>query len=245
MCVNVMGQGSPSFNFTLEQANVEGVRNVALAAKEAGCERFIHVSAMAASPDSKSAWARSKWAGEQAVKEIFPDATILRPGSMFGEEDRLLARIAGQALAVPAWPLIDGAQAKRTPVAVDDVAEAIAVCIRDAATVGQTYDLGGPSSYTLEEVYDQIFAILDISPMKVPVPHQLMAIQGAIAQYLPTKPLTQDEVYLALEDEVPTAGNKTIADLGFVPQAMEARIGKILLRFKKHQIDARDAGVLM
>lgn len=245
VCVNVMGQSSPSFNFTLEEANVEGVRNVAKAAKEAGVERFIHVSAMAASPDSQSEWARSKWAGEQAVREIFPDATILRPGSMFGEEDRLLARIAGQALAFPAWPLIDGATAKRSPVAVDDVAEAIGVCIRDAGTTGGTYDLGGPSTYSLEEIYDKIFETLQISPTKVYAPHQVMALQGSVGQWLPTKPLTKDEVYLALEDEVASAGNKTFEDLGIVPQSMESRIGKILLRFKAHEIDARDAGVLL
>merc|ERR1719310_200867 len=169
--VNLMGQMTPSFNFTLEEANVEGVRNIALAAKEAGVERFIHISAMSANADSASEYSRSKAAGEAAVREIYPDATILRPGSMFGEEDRLLARMAGQALAFPAFPLTDGAQAKRTPIAVDDVAAAIGVCIRDAATTGQTYDLGGPSEYTMEEIYHQIFDSLQINPITVPVPH--------------------------------------------------------------------------
>lgn len=243
--VNAMGQQTPSFNFTLDEANVEGVRNIALAAKEAGVERFIHVSHMAANADSQSAYARSKAAGEAAVREIYPDATILRPGSMFGEEDRLLARIAGQALAFPAFPLVDGAQAKRTPIAVDDVAAAIGVCIRDSATAGQTYDLGGPKVYTMEEIYHQIFDSLGINPITVPVPHQIMALQGKIAQYMPTKPLTEDEVYLSLEDEVVSSGNKTITDLGIVPQAMEDRIGKILLRFKKVEISAKDAGVLL
>lgn len=72
-----------------------------------------------------------------------------------------------------------------------------------------------------------------------------MALQGSVGQWLPTKPLTKDEVYLALEDEVASAGNKTFEDLGIVPQSMESRIGKILLRFKAHEIDARDAGVLL
>jgi nucleoside-diphosphate-sugar epimerase len=62
--VNLMGQQTPSFNFTLDEANVEGVRNIALAAKEAGVERFIHISAMSASADSSSAYSRSKAAGE-------------------------------------------------------------------------------------------------------------------------------------------------------------------------------------
>ena len=59
-----MGQQTPTFNFTLEEANVEGVRAIAKAAKEAGVERFIHVSSLSADPNSKSEFARSKAAGE-------------------------------------------------------------------------------------------------------------------------------------------------------------------------------------
>jgi len=180
------------------------------------------------------------------VKEFYPDATILRPGSMYGDEDRMLARIAGQALASPVFPLIEGAQAKRSPISYEDVAEAIGICLRDPSTVGQTYDLAGPNVYTQEEVYDLIFQTLDISPFKVPVPHQVMALQGRIAQYLPMKPLTEDEVYLALEDEVVNPANKSSADLpDFAPKALEDKIGKHLLRFKAIQISAKDAGVLL
>merc|ERR1712216_771538 len=72
--VNLMGQQWPSFNFTLEEANVEGVRAIATAAKEAGVERFIHVSSLSASAGSRSEYAKTKAAGEQAVREIYPDA---------------------------------------------------------------------------------------------------------------------------------------------------------------------------
>lgn len=77
-------------------------------AKEAGVERFVHVSALGASEDSSSSFFRSKvcliarchgftltffvcaraqFAGEEAVKSIYPDATILRPAPVFGWED--------------------------------------------------------------------------------------------------------------------------------------------------------------
>merc|ERR1712159_983335 len=88
--INVVGQQSPSWNFTLEEANVDGPRAIAKAAKEAGIDRFIHVSALGASSDASSAWAKRKAAGEVAVREIYPDATILRPGSMFGPEDNFI-----------------------------------------------------------------------------------------------------------------------------------------------------------
>ena len=63
---------------------------IAQAAKNAGVRRFIHVSALEGRPDAASQFGKTKWAGEQAVKEIFPQATILRPATLFGYEDRLL-----------------------------------------------------------------------------------------------------------------------------------------------------------
>jgi len=244
--VNLMGQQWPSFNFSLQDANVEGVRAIATAAKEAGVERFIHISSMSASLDSGSDFAKSKAEGEAVVREIYPDATILRPGSMFGQEDRFLARIAGQAKAMPVFPLINGAQAKRTPIFVGDVAEAIGVCVRDGNTAGKTYELGGPDEFTMEEVYNKIFEAIGKQPYTVPVPHQIMAFQGRIMQMLPSAPQTKDEALLALEDEVVSDGALTIADLGIVPVALnQEMVNKMLTCFKPQQISAKDAGVLL
>merc|ERR1712216_117886 len=118
VCINLMGQQFATRNFSLEDANVEGVRQIALAAKAAGVERFVHVSALCANEESKSDFAKSKAEGEKVVKEIFPNATILGPGSMFGAEDRFLCRIAGQAAVLPVFPVIGGGKAKRTPIFV-------------------------------------------------------------------------------------------------------------------------------
>src|SRR5947208_7917727 len=57
-------------------------------AREAGAARFLHISAIGADPRSTSAYARSKAAGEQAVRDAFPTATILRPAIVFGPEDQ-------------------------------------------------------------------------------------------------------------------------------------------------------------
>src|SRR5579864_3407930 len=61
-------------------------------AKAAGAKRFVHISALGADPASSSAYARSKAAGEAAVRAAFPEATILRPGIVFGPEDDFFNR---------------------------------------------------------------------------------------------------------------------------------------------------------
>ena len=71
----------------------------------------------------ESGFATSKAAGEAAVKEIFPDATIVRPATMIGENDRFLCDNASMGKLFPVFPLVDGGHAKRSPVWVNDVAE--------------------------------------------------------------------------------------------------------------------------
>ena len=61
-----------------------GPARLARLAREAGAERFIHFSAIGADPRSSSAYARTKAAGEQAVQDAFPTATVLRPSIVSG-----------------------------------------------------------------------------------------------------------------------------------------------------------------
>ncbi len=63
---------------------------------------MVHVSAIGADADSASGYARSKAAGEAAVRAAFPCATILRPSVVFGPEDHFFNRFAsaGPAFAV-------------------------------------------------------------------------------------------------------------------------------------------------
>merc|ERR1711894_647734 len=77
-------------NFTFQQCNVDIPRTVAELCKEMQVDHMIHVSSAAANPDSSPEWARTKYEGEQAVKEAYPWATIIRPTQLFGPEDKLL-----------------------------------------------------------------------------------------------------------------------------------------------------------
>merc|ERR1719482_1886020 len=84
----------------------------------------MHVSAMAADAASPSEWARTKAAGEAAVLEEFPEATIVRPCTLFGWEDRLLnwfAGIAGMPGALV--PLVDDGASVLQPEYAFDVAK--------------------------------------------------------------------------------------------------------------------------
>src|SRR5437773_6412205 len=127
-------------------------------AREAGIARFIHISAIGADPRSTSAYARSKAAGEQAVRDAFPTVTILRPSIVFGPEDQFFNRFAALATVSPVLPLIGGGETRFQPVYVGNVADAVVRCIDDSSTAGHTYELGGPQVYTFRALIELLLA---------------------------------------------------------------------------------------
>lgn len=136
-----------------DRAHVQLAERVAAAATRAGVRRLLHMSALAADASAPSAYLRSKAAGEAAVREAFPDATIFRPSVIFGEGDSFLslfARIAGIAPVLPlACP-----DARFQPVWVEDVAAVMAEALLRSGSTGQSHDLCGPRVYTLEQLVD-------------------------------------------------------------------------------------------
>lgn len=121
-------------------------------------KRFIYISAAGADPNSHSRRLRTKWLGEQEVKEIYPDVTILRPTYIFNllHLNTTLAGKWGMQLKMFNRMnfVIEGMNSKVQPVFVNDIALAMMNCLKMEETIGQTYDLGGPHTYTYEEIYE-------------------------------------------------------------------------------------------
>ena len=92
---NLVGRDYPTKNFSFEDVHVEGAERIAEAVAKYDIDRFIHVSSYNANKNSPSEFFRTKARGEEVVRSIFPETTIVRPAPLFGFEDRLLHRLAG------------------------------------------------------------------------------------------------------------------------------------------------------
>ena len=202
-------------------------------AREAGVERFIHISAIGADPRSTSAYARSKAAGEQAVRDAFPTATILRPSIVFGPEDQFFNRFAALAMVSPVLPLIGGGETRFQPVYVGNVADAVVRCLDDPATAGRTYELGGPKIYSFRALMELLLAEIRRKRLLVEIPFGLASLQARVMAILPNPPLTADQVELLKRDNVVSTGALTLATLGITPTAVEAILPTYLDRFRK------------
>jgi uncharacterized protein YbjT (DUF2867 family) len=202
-------------------------------AREAGVERLVHISALGADLRSSSVYARSKAAGEQAVRDAFPTATILRPSIVFGPEDDFFNRFAAMATMSPFLPLIGGGETRFQPVYVGNVADAVIRVLDDPGTAGRTYELGGPKVYTFRALMELMLAEIRRSRRLVDVPFGLASFQARLMALLPKPPLTPDQVEMLRRDNVVSSGALTLQTLGIEPDAVEAILPTYLDRFRR------------
>nr|WP_047165756.1 NAD(P)H-binding protein [Sphingomonas sp. Y57] len=209
----------------------KGAAHVAAAAKAAGVESLVHVSAIGADPKSRSAYGRSKGQGEAAVREAYPEATIIRPSIVFGTEDGFLNRFAAMQSA-PFVPVLRGA-VKFQPAWVADVARAIAAAALDPEThAGKTYELGGPEVVTMAGLNAWLARATGRNPTFIPVPDSIGGILAAVAGVLPGAPITRDQWRMLQADNVVAPGAKGFEAFGIKPAPMEAVAPAWLVRYR-------------
>jgi uncharacterized protein YbjT (DUF2867 family) len=229
-CVGILSESGPQ---SFERVHHTGPARLARLAREAGIERFVHISAIGADPRSPSAYARTKAAGEAAVRDAFPTVTVLRASVVFGPEDQFFNRFAAMAMISPALPLIGRGETRFQPVYVGDVAAAVLKCLDDPATAGRTYELGGPKIYSFRELVELLLSELRRKRVLVNLPFGLAAIQARLMSILPNPPLTADQVELLKRDNIVSSGAMTLAALGIAPTAAESILPTYLDRFRR------------
>ena len=231
--VNCVGILRETGTQTFELVHHIGPARLARFAREAGVDRFVHISAIGADPRSSSAYARTKAAGEQAVRDAFPTITILRPSVVFGPEDRFFNRFASMAMFSPVLPLIGGGETRFQPVYVGDVADAVVTCLEDPATAGRIYELGGPKIYTFRQALELVLSEIRRKRPFVDLPFGLAALQARLMAILPSPPLTPDQVELLKSDNIVSSGALTLASLGLTPTPAEVVLPTYLDRFRR------------
>ena len=231
-----------------QAVQVMGARTVAQAARAEGVGRFVQMSALGADPESASKYARTKAEGEAAVREIYPDAVILRPSIMFGPGDRFFNKFAEMANISPALPLIGGGHTRFQPVFVGDVAKAVALAVTEPACAGQTYELGGPGVMSFRQILEQIAAVTGRKRFLAPLPFPIASLIGKLGELAAltpiAPPITEDQVELLKTDNVVSGQFPGLADLGIEPETVEAIIPTYLYRFRRGGQFAEDTGSL-
>jgi len=154
--INLIGSYNESSNFSFHDTHVKIAHRLAKLAKEVGVQKFVHVSAYGCQPDSESKFFASKYEGEQAVRDIFPNAIIFRPTPIFGEEDGFFTRIRYLLWRWSNLIVINDGKQKIQPVWIGDVAKAIVQSLLTEGHEGKTYHLAGPMVKTYREFIELV-----------------------------------------------------------------------------------------
>lgn len=253
--INLVGIMNESGRQSFGAVQANGARAVAQACAAAGIGRFVQMSALGADAGSRSVYARTKGEAEAAVRQLLPEAVILRPSVMFGPDDDFFNRFASMARMMPVLPLIGDGETKFQPVFVGDVAEAVARAIDGTVEAGRTYELGGPEVLSLRAIVERICEVTHRKRLLLPVPTPLAGglarvlevVDALTLGLLPNEfKLTRDQVVLLGQDNVVSAEarqeGRDLPGLGIAPVSAEVEIPSYLWRFRKTgQFDAARA----
>jgi len=229
--INLVGILAEQRPGDFQRIHAAGAGAIARASAEAGVAHLIHVSAIGADPSSPSRYAASKAAGEEAVFGAFPGATIFRPSFVFGPEDRFFNRFGALAQFLPFMPVISGAS-RIQPVYVGDVADAAMEVLNRPEAAGRIYELGGPRIFTFRELLQYVLKETGRDRPLIAIPPALARLQAMIAERLPGKPLTRDQLLMLARDNITSEQAPGLTDLGVVPTPVEMVVPQYLARFR-------------
>lgn len=204
---------------------------IGTAATRHGLRRVVHLSAIGADAASAAAYARTKAAGEQALRAAFPAATTLRPSIVFGPEDAFFNRFARMSQLLPALPLIGGGRTRFQPVYVGDVADAVMAALQQDDVAGRTYELGGPTVATFRELLQYLLQVTGRRRLLLNLPFGLAKLQAALLEWLPLPPLTRDQVEMLKRDNVVSPAMPGLANLGVAPTPFEVIVPQYVRAF--------------
>jgi dihydroflavonol-4-reductase len=239
------------------RANVEGALAMARAAAEAGAERIVHCSSVAAlgligdgtlsdentpakESDFVGIYKRSKYLAEEALRQAMAreslPVVIVNPAAPVGPRD---------IKPTPTGKMIRDAAAGKVPafidtglniVHVDDVAEGHALAL-ERGRIGERYILGG-ENMLLKDVLALVANVAGRRPPSIQLPEAVVWPAAAVMEWfarlthIPPM-MTRDHLKMARKKMFYSSA-KAIAELGYSPRPVRLAVEDAVAWFKSH-----------
>ena len=228
------------------EANVLFAKKVAeAAARSKDCIRFVHVSAIGADASSPSSKLQTKWLGEQEVKQAYPEATIIRPATMYSEFDNYVTRMGQLHSMLSAIPMIDNGSELRQPIFAGDVAMGIINALKLPESTGKTYELAGPHQYSTLEIIELIYNKLGRPPKIKSIPYetahkwmQFVPHHHGLTRWLSFNDVQESRVDLIANPSMPGCAELYIKPLSFphkLRRLMVDHVAKVDMTYEEYE----------
>jgi len=230
------------------RADVEGTRNLAEAAAEAGVQYLIYLSHLGAARTSAYALQRAKAEAEEHVRTSGVRHTILRTATIFGPDDHFTTGMAKLIASSPIFLLLPGGgETRLQPLWVEDLATCITWMLDEPDGLRSLYEIGGPEYLSLSEIIRMVISVTGMPRILLSVrPPYLKAMAWMARGLLRDPPVTMGWVdYLAVNRT--TALDTLPRVLGLQPSLMQGKLAYLRGRnwgweTLASQFRARDGG---
>ena len=179
-----------------QRVMVQGTRDLLAAAREAGVRRFVLMSALGTSEETKDLvpYYGAKWAMEQDVGASGLEHVIFRPSFVFAPDGGILGTFAKLARLTPVTPIIGKGLQRIQPIWADDLGAYFAAAVDKPEAANRMWELGGPDKVTWNEFWERLKRTLGVRRRpSVHVPVGFMRLNALVTERLPGDiPLTRD-----------------------------------------------------
>ena len=201
----------PKKGVTFKELHLNGLKRCLEIALKIGVKRFILMSANGVRPDG-TAYQRTKWQADEALKESGLNWTIFRPSLIFGDpggegRPEFCTQIRDDMLSLPfPAPLFyngllpfNAGSFSMSPIHVKNVAEFFVKSIKLKVCEKNIFDLGGPKTLTWKEIIHQIALASGKRTWKIPAPVAVIKIAASILDRFKWFPVTRDQLTMLME----------------------------------------------
>jgi len=172
------------------RVNVTATEALARAASAAGVRRLVHVGSVGvlavdpADPDAAGPYRASKWRAEQRLRAVVVETglavAVLRPPAVYGpgvpSKLARLARLVDTGLPLP----LGGIANRRSHIFVDNLLDAIALCLEHPAASGGTFAVTDGPPVSTTELVRRVAAALGRRPLLLPCPVAMLRSVGRL-----------------------------------------------------------------
>ena len=213
ICINLVGILHENKKVKFKTLHADFPFILSKLCKENNLEQFVHISSLGIDKATDSKYANSKLEGENFIKSIFPNSTILRPSLVYSVDDKATTKFLSLLNILPIFPLYYSGRTKFKPIHVSDLTSIIFNII-DRKIQSETIDCIGPETITLKEILEKLLISIDKKRLLVPIPLFIGKITATIMENIMSNPLiTNDQLKILKYDNIPSGKNKTNFDL--------------------------------
>jgi len=220
-------QGKPE---QFERVMIRGARDLVEASKGAGVRRFVLMSALGTSEETKGLvpYYRAKWEMERAVVEAEIEHVIFRPSFIFGRDGGILPTFKRLAKLAPVTPITGPGTQRIQPIWIDDVAEYFARAVTLPEAADHTFELGGPDAVTWNEFWERLKRALGVRRPSLHVPMGFMRLNALLTERLPGNiPLTRDLLKMLEGPDNVVSNDEAPRTFGITPVPLDEQLRRV------------------